>query len=125
MMVFSYLKVPLWLESGIPLLLEAIWDLPSETVLYSIYGTSVCIIMRKKLSLHLQLITNNHKQFLIFFSPEPDSKIMISDFGLSKMEESGVMATACGTPGRYPRHGCRLWDIRQTPGSCTPLGATR
>jgi hypothetical protein len=32
-------------------------------------------------------------------SPEPDSKIMISDFGLSKMEESGVMATACGTPG--------------------------
>ena len=33
------------------------------------------------------------------FSPEPDSKIMISDFGLSKMEESGVMATACGTPG--------------------------
>ena len=24
---------------------------------------------------------------------------MISDFGLSKMEESGVMATACGTPG--------------------------
>merc|ERR1711935_1006777 len=31
--------------------------------------------------------------------PESDSKIMISDFGLSKMEESGVMATACGTPG--------------------------
>lgn len=24
---------------------------------------------------------------------------MISDFGLSKMEDSGVMATACGTPG--------------------------
>lgn len=24
---------------------------------------------------------------------------MISDFGLSKTEESGVMATACGTPG--------------------------
>ena len=32
-------------------------------------------------------------------SPEADSKIMISGFGLSKMEESGVMATACGTPG--------------------------
>lgn len=32
-------------------------------------------------------------------SPEAESKIMISDFGLSKMEESGVMATACGTPG--------------------------
>lgn len=24
---------------------------------------------------------------------------MISDFGLSKMEGSGTMATACGTPG--------------------------
>uniref|UniRef100_A0A1I7WN29 Protein kinase domain-containing protein n=1 Tax=Heterorhabditis bacteriophora TaxID=37862 RepID=A0A1I7WN29_HETBA len=28
-----------------------------------------------------------------------DSKIMVSDFGLSKTEDSGVMATACGTPG--------------------------
>ena len=34
-----------------------------------------------------------------YFSPDAESKIMISDFGLSKMEESGVMATACGTPG--------------------------
>ena len=24
---------------------------------------------------------------------------MISDFGLSKTEDSGIMATACGTPG--------------------------
>lgn len=30
---------------------------------------------------------------------DEDSKIMISDFGLSKTEDSGVMATACGTPG--------------------------
>ena len=36
---------------------------------------------------------------IYLFSPDADSKIMISDFGLSKMEESGVMATACGTPG--------------------------
>lgn len=36
---------------------------------------------------------------LLFFSPAEDSKIMISDFGLSKMEGSGIMATACGTPG--------------------------
>jgi len=36
---------------------------------------------------------------LLYYSPDADSKIMISDFGLSKMEESGVMATACGTPG--------------------------
>ncbi|XP_060661099.1 calcium/calmodulin-dependent protein kinase type 1 isoform X2 [Drosophila nasuta] len=36
---------------------------------------------------------------LLYYSPQDDSKIMISDFGLSKMEDSGIMATACGTPG--------------------------
>ncbi|XP_055342807.1 calcium/calmodulin-dependent protein kinase type 1-like isoform X2 [Paramacrobiotus metropolitanus] len=37
---------------------------------------------------------------LLYFSPDEDSKIMISDFGLSKIEGSGsIMATACGTPG--------------------------
>ena len=36
---------------------------------------------------------------LLYYSPAEDSKIMISDFGLSKTEESGIMATACGTPG--------------------------
>lgn len=36
---------------------------------------------------------------LLYYSPEEESKIMISDFGLSKMEDSGIMATACGTPG--------------------------
>ncbi|XP_067931569.1 calcium/calmodulin-dependent protein kinase type 1-like [Watersipora subatra] len=36
---------------------------------------------------------------LLYYSEDPDSKIMISDFGLSKTEGSGVMATACGTPG--------------------------
>ncbi|KAM8740711.1 calcium/calmodulin-dependent protein kinase type 1D isoform X1 [Acanthopagrus latus] len=37
---------------------------------------------------------------LLYFNPQDESKIMISDFGLSKMESSGdVMSTACGTPG--------------------------
>ncbi|KAK0075429.1 hypothetical protein PV326_011601, partial [Microctonus aethiopoides] len=36
---------------------------------------------------------------LLYYSADEDSKIMISDFGLSKMEDSGIMATACGTPG--------------------------
>ncbi|KAL3113124.1 hypothetical protein niasHT_017203 [Heterodera trifolii] len=36
---------------------------------------------------------------LLYYNHEDDSKIMISDFGLSKTEESGIMATACGTPG--------------------------
>ena len=36
---------------------------------------------------------------LLYHSTDDDSKIMISDFGLSKMEGSGVMKTFCGTPG--------------------------
>ncbi|XP_024620398.1 calcium/calmodulin-dependent protein kinase type 1 isoform X3 [Neophocaena asiaeorientalis asiaeorientalis] len=39
---------------------------------------------------------------LLYYSLDEDSKIMISDFGLSKMEDPGsVLSTACGTPG-YP-----------------------
>uniref|UniRef100_H2YPK0 Protein kinase domain-containing protein n=1 Tax=Ciona savignyi TaxID=51511 RepID=H2YPK0_CIOSA len=37
---------------------------------------------------------------LLYHSPAEDSKIMISDFGLSKLEVEGQMLkTACGTPG--------------------------
>ncbi|XP_053102822.1 calcium/calmodulin-dependent protein kinase type 1G isoform X3 [Hemicordylus capensis] len=36
---------------------------------------------------------------LLYLTPEDDSKIMITDFGLSKMEQNGIMSTACGTPG--------------------------
>lgn len=32
---------------------------------------------------------------------------MISDFGLSKMEDSGIMATACGTPGYVGEEACQ------------------
>lgn len=42
---------------------------------------------------------------LLYYSPDEDSKIMISDFGLSKMEDSGIMATACGTPGYVGEFG--------------------
>lgn len=43
---------------------------------------------------------------LLYFSPDDESKIMISDFGLSKMEGTGdVMATACGTPGYVGEDG--------------------
>ncbi|XP_030632789.1 calcium/calmodulin-dependent protein kinase IGa [Chanos chanos] len=36
---------------------------------------------------------------LLYYSQDENAKIMISDFGLSKMSEHGVMSTACGTPG--------------------------
>ena len=36
---------------------------------------------------------------LLYYNTDQESKIMISDFGLSKIEDTGTMATACGTPG--------------------------
>ncbi|XP_056129037.1 calcium/calmodulin-dependent protein kinase IGb [Lampris incognitus] len=36
---------------------------------------------------------------LLYYSQDENSKIMISDFGLSKMADNGIMSTACGTPG--------------------------
>ncbi|CAL8335802.1 unnamed protein product [Merluccius merluccius] len=36
---------------------------------------------------------------LLYYNMDVNAKIMISDFGLSKMSEHGVMFTACGTPG--------------------------
>ncbi|KAM9855681.1 calcium/calmodulin-dependent protein kinase IGb [Aulostomus maculatus] len=36
---------------------------------------------------------------ILYYSQDENSKIMISDFGLSKMVDSGIMSTACGTPG--------------------------
>ncbi|XP_060914071.1 calcium/calmodulin-dependent protein kinase IGb [Labrus mixtus] len=36
---------------------------------------------------------------ILYFSQEEHSKIMISDFGLSKMVDNDIMSTACGTPG--------------------------
>ncbi|XP_058499088.1 calcium/calmodulin-dependent protein kinase type 1D-like [Solea solea] len=36
---------------------------------------------------------------ILYYSADEHSKLMISDFGLSKMVDSGIMSTACGTPG--------------------------
>jgi len=52
-------------------------------------------VLRRSGVVHRDLKPEN----LLYHSPDEDSKIMISDFGLSKMEDSGIMATACGTPG--------------------------
>lgn len=48
----------------------------------------------------LLLLLGLQPENLLYYSMDEDSKIMISDFGLSKIEGSGsVMSTACGTPG--------------------------
>uniref|UniRef100_A0A8C6WY33 Protein kinase domain-containing protein n=1 Tax=Neogobius melanostomus TaxID=47308 RepID=A0A8C6WY33_9GOBI len=36
---------------------------------------------------------------LLYYNTDENAKIMVSDFGLSKTLEHGVMSTACGTPG--------------------------
>uniref|UniRef100_A0A3B5LMN0 Protein kinase domain-containing protein n=1 Tax=Xiphophorus couchianus TaxID=32473 RepID=A0A3B5LMN0_9TELE len=36
---------------------------------------------------------------LLYYNMDENAKIMVSDFGLSKTLEHGVMSTACGTPG--------------------------
>lgn len=36
---------------------------------------------------------------ILYYSQDENSKIMISDFGLSKMVDNDIMSTACGTPG--------------------------
>lgn len=58
---------------------------------------------------------------LLYYSQDEESKIMISDFGLSKMEGKGdVMSTACGTPGYVGKgrgvcvhawvHACMMYE---------------
>lgn len=53
---------------------------------------------------------------LLYYSMEEDSNIMISDFGLSKIEDSGsVMSTACGTPGYVgTNEGCFVFCLFQS-----------
>ncbi|KAF7645125.1 hypothetical protein LDENG_00209610 [Lucifuga dentata] len=36
---------------------------------------------------------------LLYYNTDENAKIMVSDFGLSKLSEQGMMSTACGTPG--------------------------
>ena len=48
---------------------------------------------------------------------------MITDFGLSKMEQNGIMSTACGTPGYVGkpriRNGLVLVDCLKKDCACT------
>ena len=39
------------------------------------------------------------KLCLLHCSGDEDARLMISDFGLSKGVDDGIMDTACGTPG--------------------------
>ena len=63
----------------------------------------ILLLLFKSLYLHhgtFLYCLSSQPENLLYYSMDEDSKIMISDFGLSKIEGSGsVMSTACGTPG--------------------------
>ena len=85
-------------------------------------------LWRQKLLLasgHFQLsfssLPPSKPENLLYYSLDEDSKIMISDFGLSKKEDpSSVLSTACGTPGYVGAEGpgLALWagKKRELPG---------
>uniref|UniRef100_A0A8B9HF88 Calcium/calmodulin-dependent protein kinase 1Da n=1 Tax=Astyanax mexicanus TaxID=7994 RepID=A0A8B9HF88_ASTMX len=57
-------------------------------------------VLRKIKHENIVALEDIYEKNLLYFNPQDGSKIMISDFGLSKMEGTGdVMSTACGTPG--------------------------
>ncbi|TGZ60349.1 hypothetical protein CRM22_008589 [Opisthorchis felineus] len=63
---------------------------------------------------------------LLYYSQEEDSKIMISDFGLSQIETNEThMATACGTPGYVAPEVLCVQDGKTTYGKevdCWAIG---
>lgn len=48
---------------------------------------------------HVLLFLFSQPENLLYYNTDENAKIMVSDFGLSKTLEHGVMSTACGTPG--------------------------
>lgn len=90
-----------WMQSNI----STIWASSTETWRYrscritKLYPLAICPVY----ILSARLLQPEN---LLYYSMDEDSKIMISDFGLSKIEGAGsVMSTACGTPG-YVGKGC-------------------
>lgn len=90
-----------WMQSNI----STIWASSTETWRYhssgitKLYLLAICPVY----ILSARLLQPEN---LLYYSMDEDSKIMISDFGLSKIEGAGsVMSTACGTPG-YVGKGC-------------------
>lgn len=67
-------------------------------------------------------IRSQQPENLLFYSPEENAKIMISDFGLSKTVENGVMSTACGTPGYVGE--LPLWPFKVPLWPCSLVSVT-
>lgn len=55
---------------------------------------------------------------ILYYSQDENSKIMISDFGLSKMVDNDIMSTACGTPGYVGKETRLSSESLTLRGSC-------
>ncbi|XP_039655647.1 calcium/calmodulin-dependent protein kinase IGb [Perca fluviatilis] len=67
--------------------------------LEDLYESSTHYYLLMELCSHVCLSVPLQPENILYFSQDENSKIMISDFGLSKIVESDIMSTACGTPG--------------------------
>ncbi|XP_005987759.1 calcium/calmodulin-dependent protein kinase IGb [Latimeria chalumnae] len=64
-------------------------------------STVVCQVLCAVQYLHENGIVHRDlkPENLLYQTPDENSKIMLTDFGLSKIENEDIMSTACGTPG--------------------------
>ncbi|MGH0169250.1 UNVERIFIED_CONTAM: hypothetical protein FKN15_069685 [Acipenser sinensis] len=74
--------------------LEEIYETPSELYLVMTLEVQKNVFFLYLCSLFVCFKPEN----LLYDTVFEDSKIVISDFGLSKMEDQGMLSTACGTP---------------------------
>lgn len=66
---------------------------------YSVHTFSIIPSFSLFTSSSLCFSVSEQPENLLYHSMDENAKIMVSDFGLSKTLEHGVMSTACGTPG--------------------------
>lgn len=79
-------------------------------------STSQCTLFLPFLLFHctsfsLCFSVSEQPENLLYYSTDENAKIMVSDFGLSKTLEHGVMSTACGTPGYVGEFLGRVYTV--------------
>ncbi|VDO00539.1 unnamed protein product [Rodentolepis nana] len=76
---------------------QRFWELERQ---HGYVAPFVSVNLTPKKSVRMRIhLDEQEPENLLYSNPLPNSKIMISDFGLSRIEEDGdSLSTACGTP---------------------------